>query len=261
VFVCSSYEQGLYAWMRRGRRLDPPRPGGWLWLALDRSDRTWVALTRTGQTLVSSDAEHWRELEGAALPEQARVVGGRDAVVWLATDEGLWRSTDAGRTFTRWALPPNASPCHLAEGAADHVAAVCRGGLWVTEDGGASWERRQSPIAMQQLVVDDQGGLVVFGDELPVRAAFSRDGGRSWQDWSAQFGESHKAAACGPQGRWWWSALHTHEDEIVFFTAAALGAPWEPCAKTIADGLFPDPHEPDTVWAASWGVVLQVRRQ
>jgi hypothetical protein len=260
VLVCSSSDWGLHAWMRGKRRLDPPLPGGWLWLALDRRDQTWVALTRTGQTLVSSDAERWRELEDAALPAQARVVGGRDAVVWLATEEALYRSTDAGRTFTRYE-PPSVSPCRSVEGAAELIAVVCVGELWVSEDGGASWAQREIPLWLKQLVVDGSSAIVVFGEELPVQAAFSRDAGRSWQDWSGQFGESHKAAACGPQGRWWWSVMHTGEGELAFFSAPALGAPWEPCAKTIADGLFPDPSDPDLVWAAYGGVVLRVCRQ
>jgi hypothetical protein len=268
-----------YAWFRGRlggpwRRVDPDPPGGWVMLALDRRDRTWVTRTAAGEMLQSPDGERWSPTGPAGPPEQARLVGNREAGVWLVSggaltgpEEGpmrLWRSVDGGRTFSERPGPPTQTRCKAVEGAGALLAALCGDELWVSADDGASWWLAELPPELHQvqvLVDEGQGALVVFGslDPTGVVAGFSFDGGQTWEGWARDLGDAHQIAAVSSGGRWWWSVTPAHDHEPALFTASELGGKWEPCASAVFDRLFPDPSEPHTVWACKGGAVVRVR--
>jgi hypothetical protein len=268
-----------YAWLRGRlggpwRRVDPEPPGGWTYLALDRRDRTWTTRTAAGHMLQSLDGERWVSIEPEGPPPQARLVGLREAGVWLVSggaltgpEEGpmrLWRSTDGGRTFTERTGPPTHTRCVSVEGGGPLLAVLCGDELWVSADDGASWRQAELPpelYRVQVLVDEEQEALVVFGSLTPegVVAGFSYDGGASWEGWARDMGESHQVAAVTVAGRWWWSVVPTGDHAPALFTATELGGRWEPCASAVFDHLFPDPVDPHTVWACNGGAVVRVR--
>jgi hypothetical protein len=268
VLVLSAVRRSRFAWLRGGpggpwRRIDPAPTRDWSYLALDPRDGTWVARTEAGEMLQSTDGERWTPLEGEGPPRAAMRLGQRGPVIWLAGEGALWRSTDAGRTFAR---RPGLD-CEAIEGAGPLLAAMRRYELWVSEDDGASWRQAELPAFMSflQVRVDaEEGALVVSGTEEPEETAaviVSRDGGRSWSWWARGLGQGGHELDKDRWGRWWWSLSPARSGAPGLFTSPALGAPWEPCADAVCDGLFADPDEPDTVWGCSLGTVLRVRRR
>jgi hypothetical protein len=260
----------LFAWLRGRpegpwRRVDPGPPESWAWLALDPRDRTWVACTEAGQRLSSVDGGRWTPLEPAGPPAQTQLVGLRGATVWLAKDDLLWRSTDAGRTFVERPCPPSQATWGAVEGTGPLLASICGQELWVSTDDGEAWRQAELPgeLELLRVAVDEaQGAVVVLGtDGAEAACLYSTDGGASWQRWGHGLGEMGHSLLIDRWGRWWCSLSPAQPGAAALFTSPALGAPWAPCADAICDQLFADPTGPDTVWGCSLGTVLRVRRR
>jgi photosystem II stability/assembly factor-like uncharacterized protein len=182
--------------------------GGSRWLALDSSPEVYtlvaahprkiaiVFAVREGVLLRSANGGVTRELvdgpEGVA--EIAFALAGRRTVVYAAAGNGLWRSTDDGRTWTD-ASPPFSVPPHVEAVAVDpgnpRVLYIglrqARRVLFKSLDGGATWRVSQrglpAPAGMvptvSELAVDRTNPSIVYavaGGEL----FRSVNGGRDW---------------------------------------------------------------------------------
>src|SRR5262249_55648690 len=108
--------------------------------------------------------------------------------------EGLWRSTDAGRSFTR-AAGGLFVECHVRAVAVHPqrprtLFLGTEDGLYRSDDGADNWTRVASPLDSRQiwsiLVVPHQPDLLVVGT-CPARLFRSDDGGQTWTEPAATF--------------------------------------------------------------------------
>jgi photosystem II stability/assembly factor-like uncharacterized protein len=162
-------------------------------------------------------------LQGAILPQLEKLAdlpGGhvsaiqfapsRPDVVYLASDAnamGIWRSSDAGRTWARvlWDEKyPNAHQTGLAISAkddADVVSADIHGKIWHTLDGGASWQivhdnHETTSYWAVARSPSEPGRVYVAGQDGAVMV--SVDGGASWVARPGPAGESFGSLVIHP---------------------------------------------------------------
>jgi photosystem II stability/assembly factor-like uncharacterized protein len=129
-----------------------------------------------------------------------------DVILAGSAGGGVWKSTDAGRTWTAlWHAQPtlnigslaidsrNSAVIYCGTGEANMSADSYPGvGLFVTRDGGATWtllaasDRAGIPTRIGTIAIDPfnsrhirVGGLA-FSDDLPGGMFTSRDGGATW---------------------------------------------------------------------------------
>ncbi|MEA2282803.1 MAG: hypothetical protein QOK21_3410 [Solirubrobacteraceae bacterium] len=192
-----------------------------------RSGRIVASVTSPfyGPKLWWSDdpAGEWRQAEGVALPEGGEqaleriwtiVPGEADGLLWAGGDPGvLFASRDGGETWTldrglwehptrpRW-MPGGGGLCLHSivtwPGEPDRLAvAISAAGVWLTDDGGASWRRGNRGLYPRYLPDDtpeEEIGLCVHrlhrAPARPERLFMqfhggvyrSDDAGESWQD-------------------------------------------------------------------------------
>jgi photosystem II stability/assembly factor-like uncharacterized protein len=193
----------------------------------ERSGRLLVSVTSPfyGPKLfyVDDPADGWQQAEGLELPESGDVAlerlwviapGERDGTVYAGGDPGvLFESRDGGATFTlnralfehpsrpRW--QPGAGGLCLHSivtwpGEPDRLAvAISAAGVWLTDDGGASWRRGNAGLSPRYLpdeMHEDEVALCVHSIERAARVPErlfmqfhggvyrSDDGGASWTD-------------------------------------------------------------------------------
>jgi photosystem II stability/assembly factor-like uncharacterized protein len=163
--VAVSADGETFVWTPEGAEAHGSRDGGATWtkcqglpakarVIADRSDakRFYAFDPETGKLYVSSDgatsftatAAMLHKAGGylAAAPDQA-------GHLWLASDLGLFRSTDRGASFTKLARPQEASRIGFGKSAPDRdePAAYIVGrldgvyGFYRSDDGGVSWVR------------------------------------------------------------------------------------------------------------------------
>lgn len=137
------------------------------------------ALMDDGRVLRSVDAgATWSET-GSAPDGTRGIAAGYNSTdrLWAATDEGVSRSSDGGGTWTQT----------FDLGVRD-VAPFGRGGayaagpssVYVTFDGGDSWELQGSGASLRELDVLPRLPLLLFGSRGPQEAALSQNGGQAW---------------------------------------------------------------------------------
>jgi BNR/Asp-box repeat len=158
----------------------------------------------------------------------------RPDVVWAGCEpHSLWRSTDGGRTFElvrglwdhphrpTWEPGGGGAAIHtiLPDAATDRVViAMSAGGVYVSDDGGASWEPRNRGIAAGFLPEEPEYGQCVHkvaidaGDPHRMYAQNhggvfrTDDGGRKWtsiaEDLPADFGFPIVASPRTPGTAW-----------------------------------------------------------
>src|SRR3954470_5974533 len=193
----------------------------------ERSGRLLVAVTSPfyGPKIffVDDPADGWQQAEGVELPEGGDVALERIWVIAKGEDEGtiyvggdpgvLFESRDGGATFelnealyhhpTRSRWEPGAGGLCLHSivtwpGEPDRLAvAISAAGVWLTEDGGASWQSGNAGISARYVPEDmptEQIALCVHSiDRAPNRPERlfmqfhggvyrSDDAGRSWTD-------------------------------------------------------------------------------
>lgn len=183
-----------------------PQLGGAVWgIAVDPSTPGRVYAT-TESVWVSNDrGGHWTRLwcpttqEGAA---DAVAVDPKDPdVVWMGNNglggapAGIYRSTDAGRHFTKVAVPPHpldgairqiavdpSDPSNVFVGIFGRRQETFPGALVKTSDGGATWHRVDASLdgAVWAVAVDPADPSVVFAGAYPHGVFRSDDGGEHW---------------------------------------------------------------------------------
>ena len=137
---------------------------------------------------VSTDGGATFDASAAVLPLGGlpRPVFGHQGDLWIATSNGLYRSTDAGATFTqsltvtsafavgfgRGAACTDYPVVYLAGGADDGTTSSGIAGVFRSDDQGASWQRIDDP--------DHQFGTIsyVTGDPRVYGRAYLGSGGR-----------------------------------------------------------------------------------
>jgi hypothetical protein len=99
---------------------------------------------------------------------------------------GLIRSDDGGRKWTSVSLMGDAD-FHVLRAQADHIYGVDSqsGALFVSSDGGSTWERRSPPGALLDIAIDprDPERIVASGERGLL---LSRDAGASWRPLSTR---------------------------------------------------------------------------
>ena len=158
-------------------------------------DRTFVLRTAdagtTWQTVTLPDAA---QPSGGANCGQADAAIIDDHNVWLVAAGGIYHSGDAGRSFTRQAVP-NDGPCafgRLAFADAAHVWATGSNRVVRTADGGTTWTDSNQPLpvpayaALNDVFFTDAAhGFIATSDSVdntPRGLLFATDdGGQTWR--------------------------------------------------------------------------------
>ncbi|MGA8143662.1 MAG: hypothetical protein WB987_07220, partial [Candidatus Acidiferrales bacterium] len=177
------------------RRLFSTPEGWWAAVAsgglvrLDATTGKWIRagiLVERGQgRLVRASASSAGYTNSVEIPFRASVNDlsfSRDAIWFAATDEGLFRSNDAGASwfpvpFSLLTLPVN-SVRVSADG--KHVRIVCSHGMVFSDDAGHSWKWHDLPLESYgalRLEVADESTLLATS---PTGLYMSRDAGATW---------------------------------------------------------------------------------
>lgn len=159
-------------------------------LAVDpRNPRVCYAATLNGAMTSSTGGERWRVATGWDMTEPKDIALDPHAPdhIYLALPDGVAVSADAGATWPRreQGLPDRGKYTQTIEvdrAQAGRVLAGCESGIYLTEDGAATWRRvlptRATVDDIQQSPHDPRWWLAVTQSD----GAFeSRDGGRTWQ--------------------------------------------------------------------------------
>lgn len=111
---------------------------------------TVLAATPVGVFRAASSTLHWESADApAAMPDAYAVAtalqGGTEPTAWAGTQDGLYRSTDAGRTWAR-SLACEGVPCVTTTGTGAVLAGTASDGVVRSTDGGDSWTRASSGL-------------------------------------------------------------------------------------------------------------------
>lgn len=105
------------------------------------------ALVAGASNLFRDDGKRWRPVRApaGASPARALVAGAAPGRVYLAGRSGLYRSDDAGESWTNVGRALEADRVDaLLAARPDQVYAVVAGSVWSSDDGARSWQRRSS---------------------------------------------------------------------------------------------------------------------
>lgn len=191
-----------------GRVMQVQGPRGTRWhLAQEHGHRIATRSLLPAETSAGHKSA-WEELARPTSAMRARhVVQSADGrSILLASDEGLWISTDAGQSWQTTGPDAQLRWSHVASSADGQflLASAPSDGLYGSDDGGKTWQRRSLGHGFSQLVSSADGR----------RAAAVRHGLELWvsdnrgQDWRAT----------GQTGRW--QALGLSANGLVMLAAA-----------------------------------------
>ncbi len=227
--IFKSTDQGT-TWQARREGFPPPArynfaaPIGALCFDPTRPDVLYAGIGRprwgkdgAGAIYQSVDCgETWKLITPpGTLPEKAIIsdleVAPDGSVILAATSAGLYRSADAGASWSKANGLPDQPVLEVAIAAGAAAVAYCtvrttarddqpwNGGVWRSDDGGANWTRRSEGLStrvgktgepgpmtsnLKEIVVDPRDANTVYvGDTAWVSAGMYKttDGGQSWQ--------------------------------------------------------------------------------
>ncbi|GHD05231.1 F510_1955 family glycosylhydrolase [Zhihengliuella salsuginis] len=185
----------LYASGHPGAGTDLPNPVGLL--RSDDGGATWEPLSRTGQSdfhaltaasgavvgfdgalVRTEDGENWESVEG---PDAFALAGHPEGEAVLATtQDGIWRSEDAGKSWTE----PSGGPLlqYIAFGDADTAVGIAPdGAIHVSGDAGASWEAAgDAGEAPGAIAADVRDGQLHVWAAVGSAVVHSADGGATF---------------------------------------------------------------------------------
>jgi photosystem II stability/assembly factor-like uncharacterized protein len=162
---------------------------------------------------------HQNLLQTAAMP-------GHPQTVIAAAFQGLWKSADAGRTWTELAAPGDGSINALAAvpGKPDALLAGTKAGLFLSLDEGATWKPAMPQAGRVRLLQASAGGVAAVTDS---DAFTSFDGGKTW-------------TACGTpaQGIQWYGVALQNRPALQNGTAGQNGPDGQTVLAGTSHGLF-----------------------
>jgi photosystem II stability/assembly factor-like uncharacterized protein len=136
-----------------------------------------------GQHLyVSRDrGQTWTTANRVAGPVRGMAVDpSRPRTVWFATADGLWKTPDAGRTFSLVLGSAGFNAVAFSPSRPAKVYAVGEGRSYSSQDGGATWRPGGNVgFGGGSLAVDPANPAQVYAASWGI-IAFSRDGGATW---------------------------------------------------------------------------------
>lgn len=238
-------------------------------LAVDPNDpqTVWAASAGRNVYVTHDEGAHW-EPRGAGLVDpvsgftpliQVLRLDPRDsAVVYAGTWSGLFRTADAGGHWTR--IGPIAGSVSVTDLFIDprdpDVIFAAAGELWVTRDGGAGWERvavAQALAGITAIAADPRNPDVLFagGQDGVFRSA---DGGLTWQRSAGDPVLRVASLSAGSTGEVWAvtpdGAFRSPDGIDDWVRVPGL-------ERTFPDEVAVDPHDPDTVYAATFAGVFR----
>jgi photosystem II stability/assembly factor-like uncharacterized protein len=182
----------LHAWVAFGR-IHESQDGGRNWIARweglgDVRPVTAIHRTQEGQFYVgaedglfrwSAERQAWQPLSLPLVAPTVFVVesdSGTQGAVYAGATDGLWRSPDDGKTWSRWdtglegvtvtALAISPADAHVAFAGTRHM------GLYVTTDGGTSWqpawEGRLAAASVRDVLFSDDGKVVYVASDRGI---------------------------------------------------------------------------------------------
>lgn len=225
-------------------------------IAGDPSGSAWLAGTSAGAFRSIDHGATW-QLSNAGITasgvDNLIVDPHRPGVLYATMSEDLFRSTDAGTTWSplpgiahvrALAVDPR-TPSRLYAGALD--------GVWRSQDGGTTWLRiNNEEIAIIDLVIDPSNPSVMYAGRSQAGVRKSVDGGFHWSaagpDLEGYSSYVLRMAPSDPQ------TLYTSGFPGVFFRSTDGGASWTEIGGDLPNreirDLAVDPHDPDVVYAA-----------
>jgi photosystem II stability/assembly factor-like uncharacterized protein len=161
------------------------RPLAWIVNAMAFSDTRWFAATEHGLLVSDDRGARWQMLPLGPLADLpvASVGVSQDAVsLWAVSLRGLVFSSDGGQTWAWHDLPIRSGGALRLESipGTQTFVATAHNGLFISRDGGASWE--QAAAGLPELPVED----ITLADSVWVVSFrlgglyISRNSGRSW---------------------------------------------------------------------------------
>jgi hypothetical protein len=169
--VVAGTEQGIRyspnlgrSWIRASGPLDDARVRD---IAYDADSLLWYAATDSG-LFVSSDGQTWTGAGDWTADLRAVVVDpNMGGGLWLATDNEVLRSDNAGATLFALARHPLPGTTNLERVDSGHLLQSGSDGVWETRDGGVAW--RPVALGLPGPVVWD---VVPQGDQLIAATAY-----------------------------------------------------------------------------------------
>jgi photosystem II stability/assembly factor-like uncharacterized protein len=158
------------------------------------------AATQWGPIRSDDAGAHWTPAHAglAKLYSQSVIADRtRSGRVLVGTEDGIYASTDAARTWTRVTSTPATTVLRLAQSAADgrlFLAGTQHHGAWLSRDGGVTWQQTDPGSATANLYAatlnpHDVAIMAVGGWNTGVRV--STDGGATWSDRTAGLPVKH----------------------------------------------------------------------
>ena len=158
------------------------------------------AATQWGPLRSDDAGAHWTPAHAGLARLYAQTVIAdrtRSGRVLVGTEDGIYESPDAARTWTRVAASPATTVLRLAQSGADGqllLAGTQHHGAWLSRDGGLTWKQTDSGSATANLYAaalnpHDAAVMAVGGWNAGVRV--STDGGATWSDRTAGLPVKH----------------------------------------------------------------------
>ena len=177
-------------------------------------------------------------------------------VFMVVSDQGLWRSSDHGATFTRcdgnaiggrcetgWALQADPAGKRLA-------CFMIYGDSAMTADGGKTWVKfKTSHLDFGSVDWADTGRrLLAIRHESGGLLTTSDDGGLTWRDLERGF------SGCGVLDQS--TFVTTKEKEPGIFRSADAGATWKKVFEQTPSAAVPVTFEGGTYWSTGKGIIV-----
>lgn len=193
--------------------------------ALDSSmSRTVLAITHDVGLLRTTDGgDTWSSVGPSGKIAHAVMRHPGNGSIWLATEEGLWRSDDDGLGW-RKVRTPDAVVRGLALHPSDAervFVALGSSGVWQSQNAGASWTACDMPTSGEKwvrLAISPADPSRLFADATEIGGNFpyySHDGGLTWH------APEHVGPDFGSVGPFWAEglAVHPRDPDVAFHLA------------------------------------------
>lgn len=222
-------------------------------------ETVWAASAGRGIYVTEDGGQTWAPRSagltppGALFPpaiEVLKLAPSSPVIAYTGTRLGLYRTSDEGEQWARLDTPFTQVTDILIDERNADVVFVAAGELWVTRDGGATWEQvavSARPTGIAALAADPQDPEVIYAGG--VDGVFrSADGGHTWQRVAASPVTGIVSLSVSTLGEVWAAGpggAFMSPDGISGWTRV------RGLERTFPDEIAADPHDPDVVYAAT----------